>query len=69
MAKPDGFCNRAEACEAHDNVPLSPTQGDTIGDLILRRYSRRAVLRGTLGAAAAASCAARGARGTRRGRG
>jgi secreted PhoX family phosphatase len=30
MAKPDGFCNRAEAYEAHDNVPLSPAQGDTI---------------------------------------
>ena len=55
MAKTDGFCNRAEAYEAHDNVPLSPAQGDTIGDLILRRYSRRAVLRGTLGAAAAAA--------------
>ena len=55
MAKTDGFCNRAEAYEAHDNVPLSPARGDTIGDLILRRYSRRAVLRGTLGAAASAA--------------
>jgi secreted PhoX family phosphatase len=55
MAKPDGFCNRAEAYEAHDNAPLSPARGDTIGDLILRRYSRRAVLRGTLGAAASAA--------------
>ena len=36
MAKTDGFCNRAEAYEAHDNVPLSPARGDTIGDLILR---------------------------------
>jgi len=55
MAKTDGFCNRAEAYEAHDNVPLSPAQADTIGDVILRRYSRREVVRGTLGAAAAAS--------------
>ncbi|HKQ54760.1 MAG TPA: alkaline phosphatase PhoX, partial [Methyloceanibacter sp.] len=55
MAKSDGFCNRAEAYEAHDNVPLSPARGDTIGDLILRRYSRRTVLRGTLGAAAGAA--------------
>ncbi len=46
MAKTDGFCNRAEAYEAHDNVALSPAQGDTIGDLILRRYSRRALVRG-----------------------
>ena len=55
MAKTDGFCNRAEAYEAHDNVPLSPAQGDAIGDVILRRYSRREVMRGTLGAAAVAS--------------
>ncbi len=55
MAKPDDFCNRAEAYEAHDNVPLSPTDRDAIGDIILRRYSRREVMRGTLGVAAAAS--------------
>jgi secreted PhoX family phosphatase len=36
-------------------VPLSPVQGDTIGDIILRRYSRRAVLRGALGATAGAA--------------
>jgi secreted PhoX family phosphatase len=55
MAKPDDFCNRAEAYEAHDNGPLSPTDRDAIGDIILRRYSRREVMRGTLGVAAAAS--------------
>src|SRR3990170_4400860 len=55
MAKPDNFCNRAEAYEAHDNVPLSPAGRDAIGDIILRRYSRRAVMRGTLGTAAALS--------------
>ena len=55
MAKTDGFCNRAEAYEAHDDVPLSPARGDTIGDLIVKRYSRRAVLCGTLGAAAGAA--------------
>ena len=55
MAKTDEFCNRAEAYEAHDNLPLSPPSGDTIGDVILRRYSRREVLRGTLGVAAAAA--------------
>jgi secreted PhoX family phosphatase len=53
MAKRDKFCNRAEAYEAHDNVPLSPAVGDTIGDLILKRYDRRAMMRGTLGVAAA----------------
>ena len=52
MAKTDNFCNRAEAYEAHDNVPLSPAGRDAIGDIIFRRYSRRAGLRGTLGTAA-----------------
>ncbi|MGV1014051.1 MAG: PhoX family protein [Methyloceanibacter sp.] len=54
MAKPDGFCNRAEAYEAHDDVPLSPAGGDTIGDIVARRYSRRDMMAGTLGVAAAA---------------
>ena len=55
MAKTDQFCNRAEAYEAHDNVPLSPSDRDAIGDIILRRYSRREVMRGTLGVTAAAA--------------
>jgi secreted PhoX family phosphatase len=55
MAKTDRFCNRAEAYEAHDNVPLSPPEGKTIGDVILKRYSRREMLGGTLGVAAAAT--------------
>jgi secreted PhoX family phosphatase len=53
MAKQDEFCNRAEAYQAHDNVPLSPAAGDTIGDIIFKRYHRREVLRGALGVAAA----------------
>jgi hypothetical protein len=44
MAKTDHFCNRAEAYEAHDNEPLSPADGDSIGDIILRRYSRREMM-------------------------
>ena len=55
MAKTDNFRNRAAACEAHDDVPRSPAEGETIGDVILGRYSRREVMRGTLGVAAAAS--------------
>jgi hypothetical protein len=47
MAKTDHFCNRAEAYEAHDNAPLSPADRDSIGDIILRRYSRREMMRGT----------------------
>ncbi len=55
MAKDDRFCNRAEAYEAHDDVPLSPADQDSIGDIILKRYSRRAMLRGSLGVVAAAA--------------
>ncbi len=55
MAKTDTFCNRAEAFEAHDNIPLSPVAGDTIGDLIQRRYNRRDMMRGALGVSAAAA--------------
>jgi uncharacterized protein len=67
MAKPDRFRNRAEAFEAHDNVPLSPPDSDAIGDIILKRYSRREMMRGTLGVAAGGRSvragAARGAQG------
>ena len=53
MAKTDTFGNRAAAAEAHDDIPRSPDAGETIGDIIIIRYSRREVMRGTLGAAAA----------------
>jgi hypothetical protein len=49
-------------------VPLSPPDRDTIGDIILRRYSRREMMRGTLGVVAAATLfgpAALGSRGAR----
>ncbi len=53
MAKVKLFCNRAEAYEAHDDVPLSPTHGESIGEIVSRRFNRRAILRGSLGAVAA----------------
>jgi uncharacterized protein len=55
MEERDPFCNRAEAFEAHDDRPLSPTGRPTIGDLIVARYSRREMLKGSLGTAAAAA--------------
>jgi secreted PhoX family phosphatase len=55
MAKSDGFYNRAAACEAHDDVPRSPENQDTIGDVIAKRFSRREMMRGALGVVAAAS--------------
>jgi hypothetical protein len=48
----DGFCNKAEAFEAFDDIPTNLNCGNTIGDVINRRYGRRDVLRGALGVAA-----------------
>lgn len=45
--------NKAEAFEAFDNIPTNPNLGNTIGDVIARRYGRRDFLRGTLGVTAA----------------
>jgi len=55
MANSDNFRNRAAACEAHDDIPRSPGDAETIGDVIARRYSRREMMRGTLGVTAAAA--------------
>jgi secreted PhoX family phosphatase len=49
----DEFSNKAEAFEAFDDAPLSPETERTIGAVIARRYSRRDMLKGSLGAAAA----------------
>jgi len=49
----DSFSNKAEAFEAFDDIPLAPMRDDSIGAVIARRYSRRDVLRGSLGVAAA----------------
>ena len=55
MANRDKFRNRAAACEAHDDIPHSPENGEMIGDVIRRRHNCREILRGTLGLAAIAS--------------
>ena len=49
----DQFSNKAEAFEAFDDTPLSPSASDTIGAVIARRYSRREMMAGSLGVAAA----------------
>ena len=49
----DGFSCTAEAFEAFDDIPLSPPRPDTIGAIIARRYSRRDMLKGSLGVTAA----------------
>jgi len=49
----DGFSCTAEAFEAFDDIPLSPPRPETIGAIIARRYSRRDVLKGSLGVTAA----------------
>ncbi len=47
--------NKAEAFEAFDDIPTNPNLGNTIGDVINRRYGRRDMLRGALGVSAAAA--------------
>jgi secreted PhoX family phosphatase len=49
----DHFSNKAEAFEAFDDIPLSPQTDHTIGAVIARRYSRRDMLKGSLGVTAA----------------
>ena len=49
----DDFSNKAEAFEAFDDTPLSPENDSTIGAVIARRYSRRDMLKGSLGVTAA----------------
>ncbi len=48
----DNFSNKAEAFEAFDDTPLSPENDSTIGAVIARRYSRRDMLKGSLGVTA-----------------
>jgi secreted PhoX family phosphatase len=56
MAHPDdaddGFSCMAEAVEAFDDSPRSAAANDTIGAIIARRFSRREMLKGSLGVAA-----------------
>ena len=42
------YGNKAEAFEAFDDLPTNSNLGNTIGDVINRRYGRRDVLRGSL---------------------
>ncbi|MEL6977314.1 MAG: PhoX family phosphatase [Pseudomonadota bacterium] len=46
------ICNKAEAYEAFDDIPTNADLGNTIGDVINRRYGRRDMLRGALGVSA-----------------
>ncbi len=48
----DEFGNKAEAYEAFDDIPTNPNLGNTIGDVINRRYNRRDVMRGALAVSA-----------------
>ncbi|MEL7011778.1 MAG: alkaline phosphatase PhoX, partial [Pseudomonadota bacterium] len=46
------YGNKAEAFEAFDDIPTNPNLGNTIGDVIQRRYGRRDFLRGSLAVSA-----------------
>lgn len=51
----DDHGTTAEAYEAFDDTPINPNLGRTIGAIVTRRYSRRAMLEGGLGAVAMTS--------------
>jgi len=53
MTRDDEFCNKAQAFEAADDIPTHAHLGNTIGDVINRRFGRRDLLRGALGVGAA----------------
>ena len=42
------YGNKAEAFEAFDDIPTNPNLGNTIGDVVNRRFGRREVMRGAL---------------------
>ena len=42
------FSTRADAFEAMDDTPLSPTTEPTLGDIVNRRFGRRDAMRGAL---------------------
>jgi uncharacterized protein len=44
--------SRSQAYEASEDVGRNPTSGDTMGDIVARRYGRREMLRGSLAVAA-----------------
>ena len=46
------YGNKAEAFEAFDDIPTNPNLGNTIGDVINRRYGRRDFMRGSLAVSA-----------------
>ena len=48
----DEHGNKAEAFEAFDDIPTNPNLGNTIGDVINRRYGRRDIMRGALAVSA-----------------
>jgi secreted PhoX family phosphatase len=52
------FSCRSEEYEASEDVPLNPSAEPTLGDICNARYSRRAVLKGALGASALGALAA-----------
>jgi hypothetical protein len=54
----EAFSTAAEAYEASEDVPANPTDSPTLGDVINRRFGRRDVLRGALGASAIAALSA-----------
>lgn len=53
MHDDNDYSNKAEACEAADDIPINSETDRSIGAVIERRFSRREMLKGSLGVTAA----------------
>jgi secreted PhoX family phosphatase len=54
----DRFSSRAEYYEAQEDIPVNSSPEPTLGDIMNARFSRRTLLKGTLGASALGALAA-----------
>ena len=68
MHQNDAYVSSSDACEAADDIPLNPDTERSIGAVIARRYSRRDILKGSLGVTAATALFGAGALGGGRAR-
>jgi secreted PhoX family phosphatase len=53
MRDDDTYESKSAACEAADDIPVNPDTDLSIGAVIARRFSRREILKGSLGVTAA----------------
>jgi uncharacterized protein len=61
MHQDDHYASKSDACETADDIPLNPDTERSIGAVIARRYSRRDILKGSLGVTTATALFGTGA--------